>query len=363
MQINVQQSGSSFTRNILFVVLLIVSLVLFAVYGQEGEGGALHGAQSAFMSATGQVASVGAGVGAATEQAEDSLSDATADPTTLAGLRDQNQELRELLADAEEYRQENERLRGLLDIKQVSGVTGPVARVIGRSTNAWDQSITIDIGSADGVTSGMTVMGSSGVIGQVSRANEHNSTVRLLTDPNSGAAVMVQSTRANGIVRGSLNGLLYLEDIDEDAVPVEGDVILTSGLGGSYERGLIVGAVASVGDASTGGTPSIVINPNASAAMLEEVIVVFKAPQTISANSANGSSGSASAQTDGQAQDLSFDQIANSDVTATSEDGESGQYDQYGQYEGYDEDGYGEDEGEDYGDDEGAQDDGDYTEG
>lgn len=184
-----------------------------------------------------------------------------------------------MLADMDEYRQEVDRLRGLLDMKQVSAVTGPIAHVIGRSTNAWDQSVTIDLGSEDGVVSGMTVMSSTGVIGQVSRASEHTSTVRLLTDPNSGAAVMVQSSRANGIVRGSLNGLLYLEDIDEDKLPVEGDVILTSGLGGSYERGLIVGAVASVGDSASSTSGRIIINPNASAEMLEEVIVVFKAPK------------------------------------------------------------------------------------
>lgn len=274
-----QSNGPSMARRVLFVVLIIAALAMLVVYANEGEEGPLHSAQSSVMGATGQVGGLGAGVGAAAESAGTAATNATADPNTLEGLRQQNEELRQLLADAEEYRQEVDRLRGLLDMKQVSAVTGPVARVIGRSTSAWDQSITIDLGSEDGVVSGMTVMGSTGVIGQVSRAAEHTSTVRLLTDPNSGAAVMVQSSRANGIVRGSLNGLLYLEDIDEDHMPVVGDVILTSGLGGSYERGLIVGAVVSVGDSTSNAVSTIIVNPNDSAEMLEEVIVVFKAPK------------------------------------------------------------------------------------
>ena len=297
-------------------MLVVASIVLLILYGRDGEDGPLHTAQASVMGVTAQVSSVGAGVGAAADSASTAIDDITANPTTLEGLRQQNEELRQMLAEMDEYRQEVDRLRGLLDMKQVSAVTGPIAHVIGRSTNAWDQSVTIDLGSEDGVVSGMTVMSSTGVIGQVSRASEHTSTVRLLTDPNSGAAVMVQSSRANGIVRGSLNGLLYLEDIDEDKLPVEGDVILTSGLGGSYERGLIVGAVASVGDSASSASGRIIINPNASVDMLEEVIVVFKAPKvnvttTDSSNSKSSNNESADGQNaEGQGE------VESTDVTA-----------------------------------------------
>ena len=307
-------------RRVLFAVLVIAALAMLGVYANEGDGGPLHTVQSSVMDVTGQVGGLGAGIGAATESASTAVSDATANPTTLEGLRQQNEELRQLLADAEEYRQEVDRLRGLLDMKQVSAVSGPVAHVIGRSTTAWDQSITIDLGSEDGVTSGMTVMGSYGVIGQVSRAGESTSTVRLLTDPNSGAAVMVQSSRANGIVRGSLNGLLYLEDIDEDHLPAVGDVILTSGLGGSYERGLIVGAVVSVGDSTSNAVSTIVVNPNDSAEMLEEVIVVFSAPKvSAAATSSDGDSAQsgATATLDGQSESNDVNAVEEEDATET----------------------------------------------
>lgn len=278
MPLNLQNIGSTTARRALFVILLVASLALATVYAREGDGGPIHAAQDAVMGATGSVGMVSAGFGAATEATGDAVADATANPTTLNGLREQNEELRRLLSEAEEYRQEANRLQGLLNMKQKSGITGPVARIVGRSTNAWDRSITIDMGSEEGVAGGMTVMGANGVIGQVSHADAHMSTVRLLTDANSGAAVMIQSSRADGIVRGSISGLLYLEDLDEDVIPEVGDVVVTSGLGGSYERGLVVGTVVSVSKTVADSSGDVIVDPNGNVSMLEEVIVVFSAP-------------------------------------------------------------------------------------
>ena len=286
MPLNMQQTGSRVTRRILLVVLLVVSLVLATVYAREGAGGPIHAIQGAVMNVTGRVEGATAFVGSAGEAASEAAGDVTAKASTLSALREQNEELRQLLSNAEEYRQEVDRLRGLLDMKQVSGVTGPVARIVGRSSNAWDQSVTIDLGSDDGVQSGMTIMGATGVVGQVTRTTANTATVRMLTDPNSGAAVMIQSSRENGIVRGTAGGMLVLGDLDEDVIPEVGDVIVTSGLGGSYERGLIVGSVVSVNKTASNPTGTILVNPNDSASVLEEVIVVFNAPDVAAAEKA-----------------------------------------------------------------------------
>lgn len=286
MPLNMQQAGSRTTRHILLAVALVLSLALVTVYAREGEAGPIHTVQNTVMNVTGQAEGVTAAVGAAAESVGELAGDATANPTTLSGLREQNEQLRKLLADAEEYRQEADRLRGLLDMKQVSGVTGPVARIVGRSNNAWNQSVTINLGSNDGVQSGMTIMGATGVVGQVTRTTEDTATVRMLTDPNSGAAVMIQSSRENGIVRGTAGGMLVLEDLNEDVIPEVGDVVVTSGLGGSYERGLIVGSVVSVNKTASNPTGTILVNPNDSAQVLEEVIVVFNAPDVAAAEKA-----------------------------------------------------------------------------
>ena len=174
----------------------------------------------------------------------------------------------------EEYKQEAQRLQKLLDLKDTYQIEGTGARVIGRSSEAWSQTVIINKGSDDGVSTGQTVMGTSGVVGQIVSTSSHTATVRLLTDPQSGAAAMVQSSRAEGILRGSLVGLLYLEDLDADAEVNVGDVVVTSGLGGSYARGLIIGTVVKV-DAQQGDTSRrAVVSPNDAISTLEDVLVV-----------------------------------------------------------------------------------------
>ena len=148
------------------------------------------------------------------------------------------------------------------------------ARVVGKSVEAYNQTVTLDVGRDDGVESGMTVMGATGVVGQVRSTDARTCEVRLLTDQNSGAAAIIQSNRGEGIVRGSLEGLLYLENVDEANWPVVGDVIVTSGLGGSYVRGLIIGTVVRVDAAAGNATGRIVVKPNDTAESLSEVLVV-----------------------------------------------------------------------------------------
>ena len=274
----------------MLIVLLVVALACMGMYAREGEGGPIHKVQNAFLTIGAPFSAIGAHAGAAVDGAGTAVGDLTADASTLSALREQNQQLRRLVAETEEYRQEVERLQGLLDMKRVSNVTGKIAHVTGSSATAWDQSITIDMGSAEGVEPGMTIMGSTGVIGQVVRVLPHSSTVRLLTDPNSGAAVKIQSSRANAIVRGSLDGRLHLSDLENDQIPEEGDVVITSGLGGSYQSGLIVGTVVSVGKSSGNSVGDIIVNPNDSASLLEEVIVVMDDAQLEKADQA-GSGG------------------------------------------------------------------------
>ena len=191
--------------------------------------------------------------------------------------REQNEQLTQQLTTAEEQRLENERLRSLLNLRDTYEIEGVAARVIGRSTDAWNQDITLDAGSNQGVESGLTVMGPTGVIGQVIAVSGNSCRVRLLTDPQSGAAAMVQSSRAEGIVRGSLDGLLYLENISADVNIQVGDVVLTSGLGGSYTRGLLIGTVARVEGSAGNDSRRIVVAPNGSVDLLQEALVVFSA--------------------------------------------------------------------------------------
>ena len=274
MAIRLNRNGPPLPSWAPLAACLALSLACVAVYSREGESGPLHAVQGGFQTAVTPLTFIGAAVGAVTDAASTAVGDVTADEATLSTLVEQNEELRELVAQAEEYRQEAQRLQGLLGLVDEYEIDGIAARVIGRSAEAWNQSITLGAGEDSGVDAGMTVVGSSGVIGQVVSTTAGTATVRLLTDPQSGVAVIVQSNRAEGIVRGSLEGLLYLEDVDSESEVVVGDVVVTSGLGGSYVSGIIVGTVVSVeGDEGTD-TRTIIVSPNDEVTPLEEVVVV-----------------------------------------------------------------------------------------
>lgn len=282
MVLNFQQKGSEFLRRVLVIALLVVSVVCVTLYAHEGEDGPLHGLQNGVSAAFTPLKFLGAATNAATDVVGEGIGNITADESTLSGLREYNAELIEQYSKMEEYRQENERLRALLDFTDASDVHGIGARVIGRSAQAWSQTITIDKGEADGVDAGLTVMAASGVIGQVVGTTGHTATVRLLVDPKSGAAALVQSSRAEGIVRGSLEGLLYLENLDVNAVVNPGDVVITSGLGGSYVKGLVIGTVVKIDLRAGDAIRRAVVAPNDQVSSLEEVFVIFS---TISGDS------------------------------------------------------------------------------
>ena len=251
-----------FLRRVLLVAFLVASLALVTLYSREGQDGPLHAVQSGVSGAVAPLKFVGAAASAGVNDAAEGFGNLTADESTLSGLRESNAELRELLSQADEYKQEAQRLQKLLDLKDLYEIDGVGARVIGNPDQAWSQAVTIDKGPAD-------------VVGQVYSAGEHTAEVRLLTDPDSGAAARVESSRAEGVVRGSLEGLLYLENLDADAVVNPGDVVVTSGLGGSYAPGLIIGTVVKVDTRQGESTRRVIVSPNDTTGALEEVLVVF----------------------------------------------------------------------------------------
>lgn len=297
-------------RRVLLIGLIVASVVMMTVYGREGETGPLHTLQSAVSGAVSPLRIVGGSIESATSTVGDTVDNITADQSTLSGLREYNEQLVQQYSQMEEYKQEAQRLQKLLDLKDTYQIEGTGARVIGRSSEAWSQTVIINKGSDDGVSTGQTVMGTSGVVGQIVSTSSHTATVRLLTDPQSGAAAMVQSSRAEGILRGSLVGLLYLEDLDADAEVNVGDVVVTSGLGGSYARGLIIGTVVKV-DAQQGDTSRrAVVSPNDAISTLEDVLVVSSVgsdaddsddSSTSSSSSSTASSGSSSSNSSASA--------------------------------------------------------------
>lgn len=267
--------GGQFNSTILLVALLVVSLVLVVVYAREGESGPLHTIQDSTSALTSPLSSVGAASSSLAASATTSLEDLTADGQTMNQLQESNATLSQMVVELEEYRQEANRLESLIGLHDAYGFTSVAARVTGYSSDSYNRIITIDAGSASGVTEGLPVMGSTGVIGQVISVSTYSSQVRLLNDAQSGVAVMLQSSRSEGILTGSVEGVLYLEGVDESVEVKEGEAVITSGLGGGYFRGLVIGTVSKVEQRQGDATRTIVITPNASFSNISEVLVVL----------------------------------------------------------------------------------------
>jgi len=180
----------------------------------------------------------------------------------LNSLRAENQELRRqvnelLLGNVHliEVEQQNLQLRELLDFKQknpdytvrVGEVIGRLspATVVGRDPNNLTQALIIDQGAADGVHKGMPVVTAGGLVGRVVEADLNWAKVLLLTDSSSHVSALLQTSRATGVVIGR-QGRLYLRYVPQGDELTEGDIVVTSGLGGHFPKGLVIGQVSLV---------------------------------------------------------------------------------------------------------------------
>ncbi|MCL2756751.1 MAG: rod shape-determining protein MreC [Coriobacteriia bacterium] len=234
------------SAGIVTIVLSLLSIVLMTVWLLEGASGPLHKLRAGSMAVTAPIQQVGRFLGLPFNAANNATSNMTADPEDVAELRRRNEELQALVLLLKEHRLENERLKDLLRIVDAYNLAPCGARIISRTTDSWNRTVTIDKGSLDGITIGMPVVSANGLMGQIESVGPFSSTVRLLTDPRSGVAVYLQETRTEAVMSGSQEGLLYLSYISLDAPVNEGEAVITSGVGGVYPKGIVIGVVFSI---------------------------------------------------------------------------------------------------------------------
>lgn len=319
--------------NVLLAVLLVISLVCATVYASESGSGPLHTLQSGFNALSAPFQLVGSGVGSVGNAAGTSVEDMTSDADTVSQLREQNEELRNYVSELEEYRQEAQRLEQMQNLKDSYSMDAVTCRVVGSSSDAWSRTVTLDQGSNSGIEVGMPVCGATGIVGQVLSVTPATCEVRLIEDSQSGVAVLIQSNRAQGILRGSLDGLLYLENVSASKKVKVGDVVITSGAGGAYLRGLLVGTVVRVEETDGMSNRTIVVQPNEDADALEEVMVVKKmgtdgaldsdvstsssSEESTTSSSSDSASASSSSTDDSTASDSSSADTTASSATST----------------------------------------------
>jgi rod shape-determining protein MreC len=185
----------------------------------------------------------------------------------LESLQGQNNQLREAAS-------ATGRLTALLDFKAQALPTMVAAQVIGRDTGNWYRTIILDKGRSEGIEPDMGVITPAGVVGRVVKTTAATSVVLLLTDPNNAIAGLIQRTRDEGIVEGTLQGQAHLKYIPLLSDVQPGDRVVTSGLVGGFPRGLAIGTITSIGKEEGALFQSAQLTPDVDADRVEEVLVI-----------------------------------------------------------------------------------------
>lgn len=230
---------------------------------------------SPFQRATAGVGSTGSGF----FQYISNLRNAAAENTQLKQhIEQMEMELNQLRAD----RDENKRLRELLDFKEKAQYQMVTAGIIARDPSIWFDTVTLNRGSTSGIELNMPVATPGGIVGRIVGVGPWSSQVMLITDERAAAGAVVGQlgqSNALGSVRGlGENGLLemrYVSGLEEVSV---GDYVVTTGQDGIYPPGLNVGTVVEVKKGSATVAHTIHIKPGARLNALGEVAVLLYHP-------------------------------------------------------------------------------------
>jgi rod shape-determining protein MreC len=257
-------------------VLLLMALLWYSVNLRQQEGTSFL--ESLVLRVTGPVQSV---LSLTIESVADTwehylyLVDTAEDNRLLV---EENRNLRAVLTQSDEVRLENERLRLLLDFKEAQDIETLPARVVAEDASSWFRTVMIDKGSEHGVAEGLPVVVAEGVVGRVVRSSPRFAKVLLITDASSAIASLLQKNRARGISRGQGDELAFNFVLRQADVKL-GDRVVTSGMGGVFPKGLVVGNVKSVDRQEFGLFQTIKVSPSVDFSHLEEVLVLLRSPQ------------------------------------------------------------------------------------
>ena len=190
-------------------------------------------------------------------------------------LRKDVSRLREEQAAFAEDAAQGRRLQALLAFQQQYITATVAAQVIGTSGSDRSRMVTIDKGSLDGLKPEQAVMTPDGVVGKLRDVFPHTAQVLLINDATSGAGVILAATRIRGILRGTVDGRLEINNLTADSRIKPGEQVVTSGGDMVFPRGVPVGVVESIApDPKHQPYTAIMIKPVVSLDRLEEVLVI-----------------------------------------------------------------------------------------
>ena len=268
-----------FTKNgmILLTTLTVLAVVLCIVSAASSGTGFVHNAlgviASPFRAAGGAVSGWVTNVGDYFDSLEELQQ-------TNNELRRQVAELERQLRQAKEDSEENARLRALLNLhQQRQDFVFETADIVGRGSSNWSSTLTLNKGTLNDIAVGDCVVNEEGfLVGIITDAGLNWSTVTTLVDTGSQLGARVFRTGEVTVAQGDLSlmsqNLLRLSYLEDESSLMNGDLIVTSGLGGFYPSDLVIGAVKEIRTDDTGLSRYAILSPQVDLSQLRQVFII-----------------------------------------------------------------------------------------
>lgn len=189
-------------------------------------------------------------------------------------LLDENRKLLNIITNLREVKEENIRLRKLLNFQETYELRSVIARVIAKDVSTEFRAIRINRGENDGLKKDMPVINNEGVVGRVLRTTPHTADVVTVLDLLSAVDAIDKRSRVRGIVEGLTDEICQLKFALRTDDIRTGDLLISSGLGGIFPKGIPVGTVSEVHRMQFGITQSVEVIPSVDFSRLEEVLIL-----------------------------------------------------------------------------------------
>ncbi|MEJ5360943.1 MAG: rod shape-determining protein MreC [Spirochaetota bacterium] len=194
------------------------------------------------------------------------------------------QQYESVAEELEEIKRENEQLRNLLGLKQRLKYDSVLATIISKDPDNWFRTIIINRGSSDGIEVNMPVVAFFGdekaIVGKIIEVRGSISRIVPIISPDLKIGVVFQESRYPGLLSGysAIGKLCVIDYVDKTATIKSGDIVITSGQGGVFPPGLLVGVAVKSFPSESGAFQRVLVKPYINFDLIENVVVIKKEP-------------------------------------------------------------------------------------
>ncbi len=272
-------SRPSRRHRLALTVLLLVSLTFITLDYRMSDGSAFSGLRSAAGSVLGPVQRTVAGVFAPMARVVAALGGR---PDAADRLRRDNKQLTQQLRSAQLDRATAQQLQRLRLLAGAGGYRIVPGRVVALGPSAaLEWTVTIDVGTRDGVRVGLTVINGDGLVGRVKRASAYTAVVLLAIDPLSAVGSRLEGSGQLALCKGDGLHAMHLQLLDPQARVAPGDRLVTGPYGATtYTPGVPLGQVTSVSPSTGVLVRTAAVQPYVDFSSLDLVSVITQAPRT-----------------------------------------------------------------------------------